>query len=51
MTKSQYIFGNIGNTGTEAGDHIHIPDSIPAFAPAIPFFKQNQEKKGRHGNQ
>ena len=35
----EHILGYIGNAGAEAGDHIHIPDRIPALVPAIPFFK------------
>src|SRR5690606_27698590 len=49
--QSQNIFCGIGNPRTQAGNHIHIADSVHAFSPALPFFKQDQHKKCGHGNQ
>ena len=39
-TKTQHIFGNIGNAAAKAAYHVHIAKSIFAFIPAIPLFKK-----------
>lgn len=37
--ETKYIFCDIGNATAEAGNHVHIADSIFLFSPAPPFFK------------
>src|SRR6478672_8462642 len=50
-TQTKYILGDIGNSGGETADHIHMPDGIVSPAPAVPFFKQYQCQENGHCDQ
>lgn len=41
----EHTLGYIGNTRTQGGNHVHIPDRIKSLSPAPPFFKSTNTRK------